>query len=146
MARKPLDAAVTDLSHSIGLLVRRVRSTGTSDAISWTESAVLKRLARDGPATTADLARTQGMRTQSMRSVLASLEKLYMIKRKAHATDGRQVLIHLTSKGAAEQQSNREARQNWFTQAVSQLDEADRETIFRAGKIFKRLAKSEPQP
>ena len=146
MARKPLDAAVTDLTHSIGLLVRRVRATGTSDALSWTESAVLKRLARDGPATTADLARTQGMRPQSMRSVLASLEKLDMIKRKPHATDGRQVNIHLTAKGASEQQSNREARQNWFTQAIAQLDEEDRETLFRAGKIMKRLAKSEPQP
>lgn len=146
MAKKPLEVAITDLTHSVGLLVRRIRSTTSSNALSWAEVSVLSRIAKDGPATTADLARSQGMRPQSMRSILASLEKLDLIKRKPHATDGRQVNIHLTAKGAAEQQSNREARQGWFTQAIAQLDEDDRETIFRAGKIFKRLAKSEPQP
>ena len=144
MARKTPDTAVTDFAHSIGLLVRRARSAEASQELSWTETAVLKRLALDGPATTADLARAQGMRPQSMRTIVAALEKLGMIKRKPHATDGRQVNLELTAKGAATHKSAREAKQTWLAQSFAQLNEQDRQTLFAAGKIIARIATSEP--
>ena len=101
MSRKTVDMAVTDFTQSIGLLVRRARAAAASNELSWAEAGVLKRLARDGPATTADLARSEGMRPQSMRPIVAALEKMRMIERKPHATDGRQVNLELTAKGAA---------------------------------------------
>ena len=45
MPRKPFDLAVTDFAHSIGVLVRRARAASASQDLSWTETAVLKRLA-----------------------------------------------------------------------------------------------------
>jgi DNA-binding MarR family transcriptional regulator len=145
MSRKPFDLAVSDFAHSIGVLVRRARAASTSQDLSWTETAVLKRLAKQGPATTAELARAQGMRPQSMRPILATLEQLGMVKRKPHATDGRQVNIALTAKGAATQKSLGEAKQTWLAQCFAQLDERDRETLFAAGEIIKRLNESDPQ-
>lgn len=140
MPRKPLELAVIDLTQAIGLLVRRVRAAAASHELSLTESAVMKRLATDGPATTADLARAESMKPQSMGATIAALEEMCMVERKPHPTDGRQVNIELTAKGAAIQKSAREAKRTWLAQAIAQLDEEERETLFKAGEIIKRLA------
>ena len=140
MPRKILEAAVTDLTQAIGLLLRRVRAAAASHELSLTEAAVMKRLATDGPATTADLARAESMKPQSMGTTIAALEEMGMVARKPHPSDGRQVNIELTAKGAAVRKSTRDAKRTWLTQAVSQLNEHERETLFAAGEIIKRLA------
>ena len=129
-----------DLMQSIGLLVRRVRAAAGSHELSLTEASVLGRLAKDGPATTADLARAEGMKPQSLGTAIAALEEMGMVERKPHPTDGRQVNIGLTSRGAAVRKSAKDAKQTWLMQAISQLDESERETLFKAGEIIKRLA------
>jgi DNA-binding MarR family transcriptional regulator len=106
---------------------------------------VLKRLAKEGPATTADLARAQGMRPQSMRTIVATLEKAGMIERKAHPTDGRQVNLSLTAKGAGVQKSAHAAKRTWIVQAIAQLDKHEQETLFAAGEIIKRFVETNPQ-
>jgi DNA-binding MarR family transcriptional regulator len=137
--RKPLEIAINDLIQSVGLLVRRVRSAAASNELSLTESAVMARLANGGPATTADLARAEGMRPQSMGTTIAALEEMGMVERRRHPTDGRQVNIALTAKGAAVRKSAKAAKRTWLAQAISQLDEQERETLFDAGEIIKRL-------
>ena len=62
-----------------------------------------------------------------------------MVERKPHPTDGRQVNIVLTAKGAALRSSTQLAKRTWLAQAIAQLDEAERETLFEAGEIIKRL-------
>jgi DNA-binding MarR family transcriptional regulator len=121
-------------------LVRRVRAAAASHELSLTESAVMKRLATDGPATTADLARAESMRPQSMGTTIAALEEMGLVERKPHPTDGRQVNIDLTPKGAAMRKSARDAKRTWLAHAISQLDEEEREALFKAGEIIKRLA------
>src|ERR1700722_12415706 len=140
MPRKTLDIAVIDLMQSIGLLVRRARAASGSNELSLTEAYVMGRLAKDGPATTAELARAEGMKPQSMGTTIAALEEMGMVERKPHPTDGRQVNIGLTAKGAAVRKSARDAKQTWLMQAISQLDESERETLFKVGEIIKRLA------
>jgi DNA-binding MarR family transcriptional regulator len=140
MARKTLEAASVDFGRAVGLLVRRVRAAAASHELSLTESAVLARLAKDGPATTAELARAESMKPQSMGTTVTALEDLRLVERKPHQTDGRQVKIELTAKGAAVRNSAKDAKRTWLAQAISQLDEEDRETLFRAGEIIGRLA------
>ena len=139
MSRETLETAVIDLIHTIGLLVRRVRAAAASHELSLTEAAVMSRLAKDGPATTADLARAESMKPQSMGATIAALEEMGMVERKPHPTDGRQVNIELTAKGAAVRKSAKDAKRMWLAQAIAQLDEQERETLFAAGKIIKRL-------
>ena len=143
MARKTYDIAVSDFSQSIGLLVRRARAAAATNELSWSETSVLKRLANQGPATTANLARAEGMRPQSMRPIVTTLEGMGMIERKPHATDGRQVNLELTAKGSAVQKSAGDAKRTWLAQAIAHLDEQERETLFEAGRIIRRLAESE---
>jgi DNA-binding MarR family transcriptional regulator len=140
MPRKNLEAAVIDFSHAVGLLVRRVRAAAASQELSWTEAAVMTRLAKDGPATTADLARAESMRPQSKGATIAALEEMGMVERKPHPTDGRQVNIELTAKGAAMRKSAKDAKQTWLAQAIAQLDKQEQATLFAAGEIIKRLA------
>jgi DNA-binding MarR family transcriptional regulator len=139
MSRKTLEIAVIDFSQAIGLLVRRVRAAAASHELSLTEAAVMARLAKDGPATTADLARAESMKPQSMGTTIAALEEMGMVERKPHPTDGRQVYIELTAKGAAVRKSAKDAKRTWLAQALAQLDEQERETLFAAGRIIKRL-------
>jgi len=145
MSHKNFETAVIDFGQSIGLLVRRARAAGASDDLSWAETATLKRLAKDGSATTADLARAEGMRPQSMRTILATLERRGMIERKPHLTDGRQVNIRLTAKGTAVSKSAGEAKRTWFAQAIANLNDEEQKTLFAAGKVIKRLVKHDAE-
>ena len=140
MPRKSFDLAVSDFIQAVGLLVRRTRAAATSQELSWTQSAVISRLAKDGPATTAELARSESMKPQSMGTTIAALEERGLVERKPHPTDGRQVNIELTAKGAAVRDSAKDAKRTWLAQAISQLDEGEWETLFQAGEIIKRLA------
>ena len=139
MPRRTIEVAVIDFTHAIGLLVRRVRAAAASHELSLTEAAVMARLAKDGPATTADLARAESMKPQSMGTTIAALEERGLVERKPHPTDGRQVNIELTAKGAAVRKSAGDLKRTWLAQAITQLDEQERETLFKAGEIIRRL-------
>src|ERR1700744_4854695 len=139
MSRRSQEVAALDFIHAIGLLIRRVRAEAASHELSLTEASVMARLDRDGPATTADLARAEGVKPQSMGTTLATLEEMGMVERKPHPTDGRQVNIELTAKGAAVRQSTKDAKRTWLAQAIAQLSEDDREALFRAGDIIRQL-------
>jgi DNA-binding MarR family transcriptional regulator len=140
MPRKTFEMAAGDFTQAVGLLVRRVRSASASHELSLTESAVMGRLAKEGPATTADLARAEGMKPQSMGTTVAALEERGIVERKAHPTDGRQMNIELTAKGVALRKCVRDAKHTWLAQAIANLDKQEQETLFAAGEIIKRLA------
>jgi DNA-binding MarR family transcriptional regulator len=142
MPRKNLDAVAIDFGQAVGLMVRRVRAAAASHELSWTEGAVMARLAKQGPATTAELARAEGMKPQSMGTTIAALEELGLVERKPHATDGRQMNIELTAKGAAVRKSTKDAKRTWLAQAIAKLEEDEQETLFKAAEIIRRLAES----
>lgn len=133
--------AVTELALSLGMLVRRLRAAAAAETsgLSLPHLAVISRLAKEGPATTADLARGEGMKPQSMGAIIAALEALRLVERRPHATDGRQVLIALTSRGVAARRSVREAKRSWLAQAIARLDKQEQATLLAAGPIFRRL-------
>ena len=139
MPRKNLDAVAIDFGQAVGLMVRRVRAAAASHELSWTEGAVMARLAKQGPATTAELARAEGMKPQSMGTTIAALEEMGIVERRPHPTDGRQMNIELTPKGAALRKSARDAKRTWLAQAIAQLDNQERATLFAAGEIIQRL-------
>lgn len=134
------DLEVADFAQAISLLMRRVRAAAASEELSLTEAAVLARLSREGPATTAELARAESMKPQSMGTTVAALEEMGMLERKPHPTDGRQLILQLTAKGAAARKSAKDAKRTWLAQAIAQLDKQDQARLFAAGEIIKRLA------
>jgi len=77
-----------------------------------------------------------------MRTTIAALEEMGFVERKPHPTDGRQVYIRLTAKGAAVRKSLKDAKRTWLSHAIVELDEQERQTLFAAGKIMKRLVET----
>ena len=133
------DLDVSDFARTIGRLVRHMRAAAAQHELSLTESAVLARLGRDGPATTAELARAEGMRPQSMSAAVATLEERGLVERKPHPSDGRQVHIALTEKGAAVRSSAMDLKRAWLAQATAGLESEERQVLAQAGEILKRL-------
>jgi DNA-binding MarR family transcriptional regulator len=140
MSENTLESAVVDFTQGVGLLMRRVRAAAASHELSWTESLVMAHLANDGPATTADLARAEGMKPQSMGATIAALEEGGMVERKPHPTDGRQMNIVLTAKGVAIRKNVKDAKLTWLVQAIAGLSEHERGILFKAGELIRRLA------
>jgi DNA-binding MarR family transcriptional regulator len=135
------EAAILELAYSLQLLVRRIRAAAPAESneLSWTQNAVLARLAQVGPATTAELARAEGMKSQSMAVAVAALEELGLVERKAHPTDGRQVNIQLTSRGVAMRKRTTQAKEMWLARAVAKLEPKEQDILFAAVGVIKRL-------
>jgi len=133
------DLDVGELAQTLGRLVRHMRAAAAQHELSLTESAVLARLGRDGPATTAELARAESMRPQSMSAAVATLEERGLVERKPHPSDGRQVNIAITEKGAGVRSSTKDLKRAWLAQATAGLEDEDRQILARAGDILKRL-------
>jgi len=88
-----LETAVGELMLSIGQLVRRLRAEINEGELTLSQAATIGRLDRAGLATTADLARAESVKPQSMSATLTSLEEAGLVQRQPHPTDGRQVLF-----------------------------------------------------
>ena len=76
MNQDQINAASTELLLSVGLLARRARAASSSHELSWTQRAVMGRLAKEGPATISDLARAESMKPQSMGTTVAALQEM----------------------------------------------------------------------
>lgn len=141
MPRKTQEDAATELALALGLLMRRVRSAAPAESheLSWTQKSVMVRLDGEGPATIAELARAEGVKPQSMGATVAALEELGIVERKPHPTDGRQMNIALTTKGARVRRDARLAKQTWLAQSIAKLDAAEQKKLPAVTALIKRL-------
>lgn len=137
-----LEPVVAELTLAIGQLLRRLRSEANPGELNLSQSSVLARLDRGGPMTTADLARLESMKPQSMKSVLASLEEDGLVEREPHPTDGRQILFVPTSRGLEERKRRTMAKREWLIDALSKFDHADMQTLAAAIPLLRRLGDS----
>ena len=92
--------------------------------------------------TTADLARAEGMKPQSMGASLAVMEEDGLVRRKAHPTDGRQILFELTPAGIEGRYRQRLAKREWLLSAIAKLDKDEQKTLFAATDVIKHIAES----
>jgi DNA-binding MarR family transcriptional regulator len=137
----PLESVVSDLTLAVGQLLRRLRSASPGE-LNLSQSSVLARLERDGPMTTADLARAESMKPQSMKTILAGLEEEACVEREAHPTDGRQILFAITRKGLNERKRRTVAKREWLLAQLEQFDPQDIATLAAAIPLIKRLGDS----
>ena len=136
------EPAVAELSLAIGQLVRRLRMEVNPGELSWSQLATLARLDKMGAMTTADLARAEFVKPQSMGTTLADLEQAGLVQRRPHPTDGRQVLFALTAEGMEARRQRNIAKREWLLTAMAKLDPAEQQTLMAAAALIKRLAES----
>jgi DNA-binding MarR family transcriptional regulator len=143
-ASTALETIVVDLSSAVGLLLRRLRAETNPHGLTWSQTVALARLEAAGPLTTADLARAEAVKPQSMGATLAELEREGLVERRPHPTDGRQVLFALTGEGVEARRKRSVAKQTWLLAAMAGLDPGERQTLSTAAVLIRRLAEGEP--
>ncbi len=126
-----------DLRVAVGQLVRRLRS---ENLFPLTQTWVLGRLDREGPASVSDLAQALRVRPQSMAQTVGDLEAEGMVERNPDPDDRRRALVSLTAAGQARIEADRAAREGWLVKALEELPDSDRETIERSVELLNRLA------
>ena len=139
--RQPLsaDAHATELMQAMGVLLRRVRGEAGHDGLSWSQAAAMARLDKAGPMTTAELARAEMVKPQSMGTLLAELEHDGLVQRHPHPTDGRQILFSLTAAGAQARSQRHAAKLAWLTTAIARFSADERRTLADAIALVRRL-------
>ncbi|MFF9346184.1 MarR family winged helix-turn-helix transcriptional regulator [Streptomyces sp. NPDC014734] len=128
------------LTAVIGRLLRRLRTTSSDSLLTPTQRSVLSRLDREGPATTAALARAEFVRPQSMRLTLGALEAQGLVGRAPDPADGRKSVMSITGSGLAVLTAVRAAKNDWLAEAIAaELDDEERRTLVEAADLLGRL-------
>jgi len=118
----------------------RVREHGGHSDLTPSQTSVVLRLEMDGPATVSSLARAEGMRPQSMRAVVMTLEEAGLVSGASDPSDGRQTLMSLTPECLSLLQEGRAARQDWLSMRISQkLSVSEQEKLQAALALLTRL-------
>lgn len=137
-----LDKAVDELFLATAQLVRRIRAESDSHEMGWSQLAISGRLDKGGPATTAELARAEAMKPQSMGATLSMMERDGLVERRPHPTDGRQVLFALTAEGVEARRRRGIAKRKWLMAAMAGLSPAEQRTLIAASALIRRLGES----
>ena len=118
----------------------RLREHGGQNDLTPSQISVVLRLEKDGPATVSSLARTEGMRPQSMSAVVTPLQDWGLVRGAPDPSDGRQTLMSLPPKCLKLLQEGRAARQDWLTTRISQkLSVQEQEKLQAALALLTRL-------
>lgn len=140
----PSDSAVVtsrEVRAVVGRLRRRLRSSSREGDLTPSESSVLARLADKGGVTVSELAAIEGVRHQSMTSVVNALVEAGLVDRSPDPGDGRRQLVALTTGGRQHVERGREARTEWLaTRLRRACTEQERETVRAAMAILDRIS------
>jgi DNA-binding MarR family transcriptional regulator len=133
--------AAHELRITFSRLRRRLREVGDFRGLTPSQTSVLSRLDRGGPATLSDLAAAERIRPQSMAATLAAIEERGLIARTPDPTDGRRQQIALTPAGHAMVDGSRRVREEWLARAFTDdYSEAERQCVREALSLLDRLA------
>ena len=128
------------LRLSVMRLNRRLRAQRTNASVTLSQISALSSLHKCGPMTPGELASREGVQPPSMTRVIGALEDMDYISKRAHPNDGRQVIVELTTLGQSYIEADISAREAWLDARLSELDDAERETLSRAAQIIDRMA------
>jgi len=98
MSQNEVREAAAAVQAAVSLFQRRARESKSSE-LSLPERAALSRLDRNGPDTTAGLARWEQISPQAMGVTVTGLEAKGLLERSADPNDGRRAILTITDKG-----------------------------------------------
>ena len=134
----------SELRLSVMRLRRRLANERHPDnPLSMGAMAVLGCLFRNGDLTVGELAAHERVQPPSMTRIVNALADGGYVVRRAHETDGRQVVVVLSERGRTTLLADRARRDAWLAQRLSGLTTDERDTLRRAAPILERLANSD---
>src|SRR6204780_178712 len=137
----------TAMRISISRLARRLRVErlglgGPETVLSDIQLAALAALERHDAMTPGELAEHEKVQPPSMTRVIAVLEERGLVRRAAHPTDRRQVILTVTQAGRDLVQLVRLRREAWLAQRLQELTPEERVTLLAAAPILEKLSQS----
>ena len=134
-------ALASDLRVVLGKLRRKFRAHGSFKELTASQVSVLSHLERDGPATVSQLARAEGMRSQSMGTIVAALEAAGLVRGTPDEKDGRKVPLSLTQESRDRVAAARAAREDWLFRVIqAELTPVEQDQLAIGIALLKRLA------
>ena len=134
--------AAQELRVVVSRLRRRLRETSDRREITPSQAAVLSRLARDGTASTSELAAAEGVRAQSMAVSVGVLVERGMVARRPDPADGRRQAVSLTAEGEDYVGGRRAAGEEWLAATLAErFDEDERATLLTAIALLERVVR-----
>ncbi|WP_435824542.1 MarR family winged helix-turn-helix transcriptional regulator [Nocardia rhamnosiphila] len=132
-------ALASDLSLAVVRLTRHLRGRRTESQISLTQLSVLATLGNEGAMTPGALAAKERVQPPSMTRVIASLTDLGLVERNPHPTDGRQIIVSLSTTGHTLLADERSAREAWMSAQLAGLEPDQLEDLQRAVAIMNQI-------
>ncbi|MEU1908274.1 MarR family transcriptional regulator [Streptomyces hygroscopicus] len=149
MAETPrgMSASAVRAAHEIrvviGRLRRRFKETYDNEQLTPSQTSVLSRLSKEGPASASALAAAERVRPQSMAATLSVLDERGLIQRRPDPDDGRRQLVSLSETGGAFMADKRRAGEEWLARSLETgYTEAERQTILEALALLDRLTRA----
>jgi DNA-binding MarR family transcriptional regulator len=112
--------AASDVRVVFGRLQRRLRELADAEDLTPSQSSVLVRLDKDGPATASALAAAERVRPQSMAATVGVLLELGLVARSPDLADKRRQVLSLSAAGVEYLQGGRRVRQEWLAAALQE--------------------------
>jgi DNA-binding MarR family transcriptional regulator len=106
---------------------------------SFSTLSVLHTLARGGPMRLTDLLATEQLKQPALTSLVAKLEQDGLVKRRPDPSDGRAMLLSLTSEGRQIVRSRHANRVAQLTRLVEQLTDDERAVLADSMPVLTRL-------
>lgn len=130
-----------ELRISVARLSRRLRRQAMS-GMSITQFSALAALDKHTEMTPRELADHEHVKPPSMTRTVASLEAAGLVVRRAHPTDGRQVVLAVTEAGRSLLAEHRRRKEAWLSQRLAELEPEERAALERAAPILEKLSRS----
>ncbi|MDA3627728.1 MarR family transcriptional regulator [Saccharopolyspora oryzae] len=134
--------AAAEVRTGVMRLARRLRSERDPGELTLGRMAVLGRLERDGPATTSGLAVAERVTPQSMARMVQHLISAGLAERAPDPDDRRAAIIRITDTGRERVQQDRDRREAWLAQAMTELSDVEQDLLVLAARLLDRLADS----
>ncbi len=114
-----VSATATELRLVVVQLLRRLREQAPGSDLTKSQSNALSRIEALGSATATELAKAEGMRPQSMASIVAALQSFGLVEGSPDPRDGRKTVLSLTEQAREEFRTGRLAKEDWLTEALT---------------------------
>lgn len=124
----------------LGRLRRRLREHYDRSELTASQTAVLGRLGREGPATASELALAEGVRPQSVATSVSVLKERGFVTRAQDPHDGRRQVVSLSPAGREFLESSRAAGEGWLAGVFTdRLTEGECTRLVEAMALLERV-------
>jgi DNA-binding MarR family transcriptional regulator len=132
------------LRAAVGRLSRRLRPTVAGSGLTPSQTSVLFTIVRSGPLRLSDVAELEALNPTMLSRFIGQLTDAGLIRRTADPGDRRAALVEATAQGRKLRERIHRERTRALETYVDELDDEQRETLWRALPVLEELAERLP--